>query len=72
MEEMYQYTPVWEVANLVTNDPDPQIRMRALELLTYGDRQAAIDSLTHALNDPNPKIYELAEALLAELEQGPS
>lgn len=72
MEEMYKYTPVWEAADLVIHDPDPQIRMRALELLTYGDRQAAITRLALALGDPNPKVVELAEALLAELEQDPS
>ena len=66
LEDMYEFAPVWEVADLVLDDPDPQIRMRALELLTYGDRQAAIDRLALALADPNPKISELAEDLLAD------
>ena len=69
MEDMYKFIPVWEAADRVVDDPDPQIRKRALELLTYGDRQLAIDRLELALGDPNPKINELAVALLAELEQ---
>ena len=43
-----------------------------MELLTVGDRQAAIDRLALALADPNPKISELAEDLLEELEQDQS
>jgi hypothetical protein len=69
MEDMYKFIPVWEAADRVVDDPDPQIRKRALELLTYGDRQIAIDRLELALGDPNPEINELAEALLEELEQ---
>ena len=72
LEEMYEFSPVWDVADLVVNDPDPQIRMRALELLTYGGGQAAIDQLVLALGDPNPKVSELAGALLSEFEQAPS
>jgi HEAT repeat protein len=72
LEEMYEFTPVWDVADLVVHDPDPQIRMRALELLTYGGRQAAIDQLVLALSDPNPQVSELAGALLSEFEQAPS
>jgi hypothetical protein len=69
MEDMYEFIPVWEAADRAVDDPDPQIRKRALELLTYGDRRLAIDRLELALGDPNPEINELAEALLAELEQ---
>jgi hypothetical protein len=69
MEDMYKFIPVWEAADRVVDDPDPQIRKRALELLTYGDRQIAIDRLELALGDPNPEINELAAALLEELEQ---
>ena len=69
MEDMYTFIPVWEAADRAVDDPDPQIRKRALELLTYGDRRLAIDRLELALGDPNPEINELAEALLAELEQ---
>jgi len=72
LEEMYKFTPVWDVANLLVHDPDPQIRMRALELLTYGGRQAATDQLVLALGDPNPRVSELAGALLSEFEQAPS
>ncbi len=69
MEEMHKFAPVWEVAGLVLDDPDAQIRMRALELLTYGDAQTAIDRLVLALGDPNPRVSELAAALLSEFEQ---
>ena len=72
LEEMYKFTPVWDVAKLLVHDPDPQIRMRALELLTYGGRQAATDQLVLALGDPNPRVSELAGALLSEFEQAPS
>ena len=72
LEEMYEFAPVWEIADSVLDDPDPQIRKRALELLTYGDHQAAIDRLVLALGDPDPGISELAGELLAEFEQGPS
>ena len=72
LEDMYEFAPVWEVADSVIGDPDPQIRMRALELLAYGDRQAAIDRLAPALTDPSPKVSELAEDLLADLEQDPA
>lgn len=72
LEEMSQFTPVWDVADLAVNDPDPRIRMRALELLTYGGPEAAIDQLMLALGDPNPQVSELAGALLSEFEQGPS
>jgi hypothetical protein len=46
--------------------------MRALELLTLGDRHRAIDHLVFALGDPNPEISALAEDLLADLEQDSS
>ena len=72
LEEMNTFAPIWDVAVLFVDDPDPQIRMRALELLTYGDRQATINRLELALSDPNPEVSELAAALLTELEQGPS
>ncbi len=72
LEDMYEFAPVWEVADSVIGDPDPQIRMRALELLAYGDRQAAIDRLAPALTDPDPKVSELAEDLLRDLEQDPA
>jgi len=68
LEEMYQFAPVWEVAELVLNDPDPQTRMRALELLTYGEEPLAIEHLELALLDPNAEVTELAQALLTELE----
>jgi hypothetical protein len=72
LEEMYRFAPVWEVAEMVLNDPDPKIRMRALELLTYGHQQLAIDRLALALDDSNTDIRALAQALLTELEQEPS
>jgi HEAT repeat protein len=71
LEEMSGFTPVWEVAETLMDDADPQVRLRALELLMYGDAQTAINWLVHALDDPDPAISERAEALLAELEQGP-
>jgi HEAT repeat protein len=71
LDEMHEFAPVWEVAETVVNDPDPEIRMLALELLTYGDRQRAIDRLILALGDPDPEIRELAEDLLDELDEGP-
>ena len=69
LEEMHEFAPVGQLAALAANDPNPEVRMQALELLTLGDRQAAIDRLALALSDPNPKISELAEDLLEELEQ---
>jgi hypothetical protein len=72
LEEMYEFAPVWKVADSVIDDPDPQIRMRGLELLTFGDRQAAIERLVVALGDPDSGVNELARALLTELEQDPS
>ena len=72
LEEMYRFAPVWEVAALVLNDPDPKIRIRALELLTYRNHAFAIDQLALALGDPNPEVSELALALLTELEKDPS
>lgn len=72
LEEMYQFAPVWEAAYSVLDDPDPQIRMRAMELLTYGDRQLATEQLIMALSDPNPDISDLAEKLLTGLEEKPS
>jgi len=72
LEEMHRFAPVWEVAYSVMDDFDPQIRMRALELMTYGDRQVATDHLLTALNDPNPDISELAEKLLIGLAEAPS
>ena len=72
MEEMCEFVPVWEIAGLIVNDPDPMIRMRALELLTLGDRRMAINHLVFALGDPNPEISALAGDLLLELEQDSS
>jgi hypothetical protein len=72
LEEMHQFAPIWEVAYTVVDDPDPQIRMRALELLTYGDRQAATEHLLTALSDPDPDISELAEKLLIGLAEAPT
>lgn len=72
LEEMHRFAPVWEVAYSVLDDPDPRIRMRAMELLTYGDRQVATDQLLLALNDPNADISDLAEKLLTGLEETPS
>jgi hypothetical protein len=72
LEEMHSFAPIWDVAATVLDDPDPGIRMRALELLTYGERQAAIDHLALAIDDPHPGVSGLADALLIELEQGPS
>lgn len=72
LEEMYQFAPIWEVAFSFLHDPDPQIRMRAMELLTYGDRQVATEQLLLALNDPNPDVSDLAGKLLIGLEERPS
>lgn len=69
LEDMHMIAPVWEAALTVLNDPDPQIRMRAMELLTYGDQQAATDHLLAALSDPNPDVSDLAEKLLTGLEE---
>jgi len=71
LEEMYQFSPVWQVAESVLNDPDPHIRMRALEMLTYGGREVATGQLILALNDPDPNISKLAEDLLTGLSEGP-
>lgn len=71
LEEMSGFTPVWEVAETLMDDADPQVRLRALELLMYGDAQTAFNWLVLALDDPDPAISERAEALLADLEQGP-
>ena len=70
LEEMAGYAPVWEVAESLMHDPDPQVRLHALELMTYGDSEAAISWLLMALEDPDPDISERAEALLAELGTG--
>jgi hypothetical protein len=72
LEEMSEFSPVWEVAETLLADADSQVRLRALELLTYGDPQTAIVWLVLALQDPDPLISERAEALLAELDAGPS
>ena len=72
LEEMQEFAPVGQLAALAANDPVPDVRMTAMELLTLGDRQEAIDRLELALTDPNPKISELAEDLLQELEQDSS
>ncbi len=72
LEDMSEFAPVWLVANTVLDDPDPQIRMRALELLTYGDHQTANDRLVLALSDPNPDISNLAGDLLIGLEEARS
>jgi len=72
LEEMHRFAPIAEVAFTVLDDPDPQIRMRALELLTYGDRNEATTQLLIALSDPDPEISELAEKLLIGLEEAPS
>jgi hypothetical protein len=72
LEEMHRFAPIWEVAHTVLDDPDLQIRMRALELLTYGDRHEATTQLLIALGDPNPEISALAEKLLIGLEEAPS
>lgn len=72
LEEMHRFAPISEVAFTVLDDPDPQIRMRALELLTYGDRNEATTQLLIALGDPDPGISELAEKLLIGLEEAPS
>lgn len=72
LEDMHRYAPVWELAELVVNDPDPRIRKRALDLVTYGDPDGAIERLELALADPNPQVSERAAALLTEYEQGPS
>lgn len=72
LEEMHRFAPIWEVAHTVLDDPDPQIRMRALELLTYGDRNEATTQLLIALGDPNPEISALAQKLLIGLEEAPS
>ena len=71
LEEMTAFAPVWEVAQTLMDDPDPLVRLRALELITYGETQEAISWLVQALQDPDPGISERAEALLNELEQGP-
>jgi len=72
LEEMSEFTPVWEVAETLLDDADAHVRLRALELLTYGDPQTAIVWLVLALQDPDPLISERAEALLAELTGWPS
>ena len=72
LEEMHQFAPIWEIAYSVLGDSDPQIRMRALELMTYGDLQVATEHLLTALSDPNPDISDLAEKLLTGLAEGPS
>ena len=72
LDEMHEFAPVWKIGELVIDDPDPEIREYALELLAYGDRQEAIDRLTLALSDPDPEIRELAEDLLDELDEDSS
>lgn len=72
LEEMYEFAPVWDVADSVLDDPDPQIRKRALELLTYGDPRVASERLELMLGDPDPGVGELARDLLAELKQDTS
>lgn len=71
LEAMHQFSPIWQVAESVLNDPDPQVRMRALEMLSYGGREVATPQLILALNDPDPNISKLAEDLLTGLTEGP-
>ena len=72
LEEMHAMAPIRDVAELLLQDPDPGIRLRALELITYGDREGAVDRLLPALGDPNPRVSERAAALLTEYGHGPS
>jgi HEAT repeat protein len=72
LEEMHARAPFRDVAELLLQDPDPGIRLRALELITYGDREGAVDRLLPALGDPNPRVSERAAALLTEYGHGPS
>jgi hypothetical protein len=69
LEEMEQFAPVGQVVELALSDPIPQIRMRALDLLFYGDPDAALGPLGEALSDNNPMVREQAANLLDELEQ---
>ena len=72
LEDMHGFAAIWNVAERVVGDPDPGIRKRALELITYGGAENALDQLTRSLLDPDPQVSELALALLAEFEEGPS
>ena len=70
LEDMHGFAPIWIVAERIVGNPDPDIRRRALELITYGDTENALDHLTRSLLDPDPRVSELAVALLAEYEEG--
>jgi DNA-binding transcriptional ArsR family regulator len=72
LEDMHGFAAIWDVGERVVGDPDPRIRRRALELITYGGAENAFDHLTRALRDPDPGVSELALALLAEFEDGPA
>ncbi len=69
LEDMQSFVPVGNIAELAATDPDPGVRMSALELLLAGDPAIAQDSLNEALSDPNPQVSELALDLLGELPQ---
>lgn len=70
LEDMHEFAPLEWVAASAMTDPEPQIRMIALELLAYGDPDEAMDTIDQALDDKDPKVRELAADLLHEFEQG--
>ena len=69
LEDMHEFSPIGFVAALVIGDPDPGIRMTALELIAGGDRELARSALHQATFDANPEVSELANDLLNELAQ---
>jgi hypothetical protein len=67
LEEMHEFAPVGEIAAQAMKDADPQVRIVALGLLGYGEKNLAINALTVALDDEDGAVREQAAILLNQL-----
>lgn len=61
-----QPIPVDSLAEMVLTDKSPQLRMDAMSLLAEKGGDAALDTLTQAIRDPDPGVSGLAMGLLEE------
>jgi hypothetical protein len=68
IEETGEQLPIDSIVKVALNDPSPSVRMSALELLVNNNERAAEGALKRALRDPDPRVRNMAEGILKELE----
>ena len=60
--------PGWEMTNRLVDDPDPQVRQKAADVLFLFNAEASRPAAERLLKDPDPAVADVARRAIYAIE----